>query len=195
MTTLSRRTFVALLAATGSGPLAYAGRAVFQQPDVKTKLMDIISDDLRNWEKHRSLLPMADAFHFLMRADLQKLETGRQEIHGDDMYALVQRNQSRPIESAEFEAHRLYLDIQYLISGEEFIALTPQQGLTVSKPYDESKDIEFYLKPPQYQKIAMNPGRFAVFYPEHAHLPNCHPNQPGPLHKVVVKVKLQSIKK
>ncbi len=157
--------------------------------------MDIISDDLQNWEKHSTLLAMADAFRFLSGPDLQKLQTGRHDIHGDDMYAMVQRSESRPIESAEFEAHRLYLDIQYLISGEEYIAVTSQPGLTVSKGYDQSKDIEFYLKPAKYQKIVMHPGRFVVFYPQDAHLPNCHPNRPGPLHKVVVKVRLQSLKK
>lgn len=157
--------------------------------------MDIISDDLKNWDKHNVLLPMADAFRFLGRSDLQSLETGRHDLQGDDLYALVQRGESRAIESAEFEAHRRYIDIQYLISGEEYIAVVPQQGLTVSKPYDESKDIEFYLRPPKYEKIIMHPGRFAVFYPQDAHLPNCYPNRPGPLHKVVVKVRLESLKK
>jgi YhcH/YjgK/YiaL family protein len=187
MTTLSRRTFVTLLAAVGSRQLIY-GTPAFHQSNLKANLTDITSDDLQNWEKYPTLLPMADAFRFLGRADLQKLETGRHDIRGNDMYALVQRGESRPIESAEFEAHRLYLDIQYLISGEEYIAVTSQQGLTVSKPYDESKDIEFYLKPAKYQKIVMHPGRFVVFYPQDAHLPNCYPNRPGPLHKVVVKV-------
>ena len=157
--------------------------------------MDIINDDLPNWEKHPSLNAMGEAFRFLSRPDLQTLETGRHDIHGNDMYALVQRSESRAVDSVEFEAHRLYLDIQYLISGEEYIAVTSQQELTVSKPYDESKDIEFYLKPAKYQKIAMPPGRFAVFYPKDAHLPNCYPHRPGPLHKVVVKVRLASLKK
>ncbi len=156
--------------------------------------MDIINDDLQNWEKHRALLAMAGAFRFLGRPDLPKLETGRHDIQGNDLYALVQRAESRAVESAEFEAHRLYLDIHYLISGEEYIAAASQQGLTVSKPYDESKDIEFYLKPAKYQRIVMQPGRFAVFYPQDAHLPNCYPNRPGPLHKVVVKVRLDSVR-
>jgi hypothetical protein len=48
------------------------------------------------------------------------------------MYALVQHGESRAVDSAEFEAHRLYLDIQYLISGEEQIGVTSQRGLTIS---------------------------------------------------------------
>jgi biofilm protein TabA len=192
MTRLSRRTFVGLLAAIGGPHLVHA---FSEQSNMKVDTMDIISDDLQNWKKHPTLRAMADAFTFLARPDLEKLETGRHDIHGDDMYAMIQRSESRAIESAEFEAHRRYLDIQYLISGEEYIAVAPQRGLTVSKPYDESKDIEFYQRPEKYQKIVMHPGRFAVFYPQDAHLPNCYPNRPGPLQKVVVKVRLASLKK
>ena len=191
MTTLSRRTFVTLLAAAESRQLIYSSPSAVS----KANAMKIISDDLKNWEKHRPLLAMADAFRFLGRPDLAKLETGRQEIHGDDMYALVQRSESRAIEPTEFEAHHLYLDIHYLVSGEEYIAAAPTQGLKLSKPYDQSKDVEFYLKPAKYEKITMHPGRFAVFYPPDAHIPNCYPNRPGPLHKVVLKVRLDSLKK
>jgi len=193
MSKLSRRTFVALLAAAESGRLIFANPAVFHQTDIKGEPMRIITDDLRNWEKHAALAPMADAFRFLARPDLQKLETGRHDIHGNDMYALVQRSESRAAEGAEFEAHRLYLDIHYLISGQEFIGVAPEQGLSVSKPYDESKEVAFYLKPEKYEKILMRPGRFAVFYPPEAHMPNCYPNRTGPLHKVVIKVRLQSL--
>lgn len=195
MTLLSRRTFVTLLAAAGSRQLICAGPSAFNQSNPKAPEMDIISDELKNWEKHRSLLAMADAFHFLAQPDLTKLETGRHDIRGNDLYALVQRSESRAIASAEFEAHRLYLDIQYLISGEEYIAVVPTKGLTVSKPYDQAKDIEFYLRPEKYGKVTMQPGRFVVLYPKDAHLPNCYPVRPGPLHKVVVKVRLESLKK
>ncbi|RPJ60157.1 MAG: DUF386 domain-containing protein [Acidobacteria bacterium] len=194
MTTLSRRAFATLVTALGGRHLICASPAAFHQSELGAKPMDIISDELKNWEKHVSLQKMADAFRFLSRPDLDELEPGRHDIHGDDMYALVQRSESRSIESAEFEAHRLYLDIQYLIAGEEYIAATPQQGLTVSKPYDESRDIEFYLRPADFQKIMMKPGRFVVFYPQDAHLPNCHPDRPGLLHKVVMKVRLEWLK-
>jgi len=196
MTTLSRRAFAGtVLAVMGRRQLIRARPGASYQFAPDGARTDAISDDLRNWEKHPPLLAMAEAFRFLSRPDLEKLETGRHDIRGNDMYALVQRNQSRAIDDAEFEAHRLYLDIQYLLSGEEYIAVVSQQGLTVSKPYDLSKDIEFYLKPAKYQKIMMHPGRFVVFYPQHAHVPNCYPTRPGPLHKVVVKVRLESLKK
>ena len=198
MTTFTRRAFGMLVVAVGSRRLIYGSPADLHASSFQAgrlDIMNIISDDLQNWKKHPTLLAMADAFGFLSRPDLKDLGTGRHDLNGDDMYALVQRGESRAIESAEFEAHRLYLDIQYLISGEEYIAVTSQKGLTVSKPYDQSKDIEFYLRPAEYQKIVMHPGRFVVFQPEDAHLPNCHPDRPGPLHKVVMKVRLQSLKK
>jgi YhcH/YjgK/YiaL family protein len=157
--------------------------------------MDFTSDDLKNWNRHTGLLPIADAFGFLGRSDVEYLENGRHDIRRDDIYAIVQRGESRAIESAQFEAHRLYLDIHYLISGEEYVAVVSREGLAVSTPYDESKDIEFYLRPSRYEKITMRPGRFVVFYPQDAHLPNCYPNRPGPLHKVVVKVRLELLRK
>ena len=60
------------------------------------------------------------ALDFLKQTDLLALDTGRVEIEGSEVFALVQSYDSRPIpETPRFEAHRKYLDVQYLASGTE----------------------------------------------------------------------------
>jgi YhcH/YjgK/YiaL family protein len=61
------------------------------------------------------------AFEFLEQASNRELPAGKHPIDGDRFFAIVVRADSRSPETAEFEAHRKYIDIQYLVSGRETI--------------------------------------------------------------------------
>ena len=68
------------------------------------------------WEK---------AFKFLKNNDLAKLELKRYDIDGDDLFATVSEYMSKNEETTKFEAHRKYIDIQYVISGKEIMNIAP----------------------------------------------------------------------
>jgi beta-galactosidase beta subunit len=54
----------------------------------------------------------AKAFHFLQTADLENAEPGRVDIDGDQIFALIQEYNTKPLAQGFWEAHRKYIDIQ-----------------------------------------------------------------------------------
>jgi YhcH/YjgK/YiaL family protein len=142
-------------------------------------------DTLENAAKYTGLIPGAsDAFGFLGQPGLADLEPGKHEIAGDRVFAIVARENGRNISDGKLEGHRKYIDIQYVISGDESMGWAPRAGLIHSTEYDEEKDLEFFDGDPE-SMVRVAPGSFALFLPTDAHLPLIGN---GPIHKVVVKV-------
>jgi biofilm protein TabA len=146
----------------------------------------MLIDYLKNADRYSPLHHRyADAFAFLRRADVAQLPDGRHEIDGVRLFVIVSRGQGRGREQSLLEAHRRYIDVQFVISGEDSIGWLPLADCRqVSAPYDEGKDLEFFLDRPATW-LALSPGAFAIFYPEDAHAPLA---KQGPVHKAVVKV-------
>lgn len=145
----------------------------------------MILDTLTNAAKYAGMRTgLSEAFGFLDQPGLADLPDGRHEISGNRVYAVIARTHGRPAAESQLEAHRNYIDIQYIISGEESMGWAPREGLTPSGKYDKEKDLEFFQEEP-VTVMNVPPGSFAVFLPTDAHLPLIGN---GPIHKVVVKV-------
>lgn len=130
------------------------------------------------------------AFIFLRNTDLSKLELKRYDIDGDNLYAPVSEYLTKNEEDARYEAHRKYIDIQYIISGKELIGVAP---ISTKKeelvPYDSSKDVEF-MTVAQGVNFKASPNRFFIFFPSDAHRPNVKDGDNSQVRKIVVKVKI-----
>jgi biofilm protein TabA len=148
------------------------------------------SVELKRWRSIGGFEGLEAGLDFLERTDLAALPMGKHEILGDSVFALAMKSPSRAPETGQFESHREYIDIQFLLSGEETIGVAPVEELQVATPYDAAKDIVFYALPKTYKNLVIRPGHFAVFFPPEGHLPMCHSNGPHELHKVVVKVRM-----
>ncbi len=129
------------------------------------------------------------AFDFLKTANLAALEDGRIEIDGAQVYVLVQSYETLPLESAKFEAHRRYLDIQYVATGQEIIGWAPLHHMVECTPYNDAKDV-FNGKVPveALSQVHLAAGELAVLYPSDAHAPKIQVGQPARVKKIVVKV-------
>ncbi len=90
-------------------------------------------------------------------------------------------------EDALFEAHRKYIDIQFMLSGQEKISVCEYSACKSSIPYDEDKDIEF-LTSETFDDIEMHTGDFLILYPNDAHKPSINFNGQHHVRKLVVKV-------
>lgn len=128
------------------------------------------------------------AFTWLRTTDLHALPTGRTTLDGDRLFANVDEYTTRPIEPCRLEAHRRYLDIQYMVRGVEQIGYTVLDGLDVLVPYDESRDVGFYKG--GFDRFTLREGMFAVFAPHDAHAPQIAAAEPIAVRKIVVKVAL-----
>jgi YhcH/YjgK/YiaL family protein len=115
---------------------------------------------------------------------------GRVDIAGDEAYALFQSYDTAPVaEVPQLEAHYKYIDLQYIIEGEEVIGWAPIDQLVIETPYDEKTDIWFGSLPrAKMTPLYLTPGQVAVFYPSDGHLPKRNANGGCPVRKIVAKV-------
>lgn len=133
------------------------------------------------------------ALAFLRRGDIADLPDGRYEIDGDRVYAMAQRYETIVPAEPRFEAHRKYLDVQFIASGSEVIAWAPVRLMKISDPYEEEKDICFGLvEKGRWTPVRLEAGQLAVLYPEDAHAPRLAAGLPGQAVKVVVKVAVRA---
>lgn len=84
------------------------------------------------------------AFAFLQGHDLQTFAGGKYPINGDNVYATVTENSTKHNDSTKWESHRGYIDLQYVISGEEKMGVSPLRNLAITKEYDASKGLQKY---------------------------------------------------
>ena len=132
---------------------------------------------------------MLKALSFLQRQNTQGLAEGKIEIDGDRVFAIVQRYETIRTEAPKFEYHRKYLDIQFMVSGEEIIGWTSSEQMTIMEPYTADKDICFGTAPEgKWSPVHLQEGQLAVFWPEDGHAPRISVGPPAPVMKIVVKV-------
>jgi YhcH/YjgK/YiaL family protein len=119
-----------------------------------------------------------------------KLEPKRYDIDGDNLYATISEYNTKNEETTKFEAHRKYIDIQYVIKGKEIMNLTPRALVKdVVTPYDSAKDIEFMNVEKMVNHTA-TPAIFFIFFPTDAHRPGIKDGVNAPVRKIVIKVKV-----
>lgn len=126
------------------------------------------------------------ALDYLAKTDVTELAPGRYEVDDDKVFALVQRYDTKPREKGVWEAHRRYIDLQYVASGIETMGYAPLGSLTVSKPYAPEGDCELLEGAGAFFDAAA--GTFALFYPQDAHMPGLACGASQPVVKVVVKI-------
>lgn len=138
--------------------------------------------------RYVSLHPrFAAAFAFLAKMDLASAPIESQVIDGKNIYANFSLDKGKMKNDARLEAHKKYIDIQYLIEGTEDIGWKElDHCMEVQNPYKEEKDIMYYADAAETW-LRLLPGQFAIFFPEDAHAPMV---SDGVVRKVVVKVLL-----
>lgn len=149
----------------------------------------MIQDTLDNSARYEVLNPrFSKAFAFLRAVDGTQA-TGRHEIDGDRVFALVQKYSTKPVEGALFEAHRKYIDVQYVHSGRETILWAPLAAMKEgTMAYDETKDAALWKLVREVTPLHLGSGHFAILFPQDAHAPCVEWEKPEDVFKVVVKV-------
>ena len=152
--------------------------------------IDVLEDSLVDYPEL-----IRKALCYLRDHDLTQIEDGSYPIEGDKCVAKVQRYTTRPHFDCRPETHEKYVDIQYVVEGEEYLGWCPlSPDLQITEAYDAEKDITFYASLVPDSSIVLSPGRFAVLYPEDVHRPQgAVDDLPAPVTKVVVKVAVDSL--
>lgn len=95
---------------------------------------------------------------------------------------------TRSAEGVRLEAHRTYLDVQYVTEGEEYMGWADTAALEVETPYIAEKDCSMHSGKCQFFHIPA--GCCYIVFPEDAHAPMVHLDQPMTERKIIVKLKV-----
>jgi biofilm protein TabA len=129
------------------------------------------------------------ALTFLRLHNIHDLADGKVEIDGDRVFALVQRYETMITDVPKFEYHRKYIDVQFIVSGEEVISWAPISLMTITEAYDEGKDICFgTVAKGTWTPVHLQAGQLAVLWPEDGHAPKLAGSASSPVMKIVMKV-------
>jgi YhcH/YjgK/YiaL family protein len=148
----------------------------------------MIFDTLDNHARYEGLgnnLPAA--LKFLLENDLTSLPPGRMDIDGGNLYALVQEYFTRPAEQGVWEAHRRYIDVQYMVSGQERMGVANLRTMQLGE-YVSEKDFQPMSGKGDYLDVLA--GSFVIFFPEDGHMPGLCVIAPEAVRKVVLKVRI-----
>jgi YhcH/YjgK/YiaL family protein len=161
------------------------GSVILSSLSDSAKVAQHISDNAARWEA---------ALHFLSSTQLDTLSIGEYDIMPDrEVYAIVSEYIPKAAENCKFEAHKRYIDLQYIVSGNEVIGVTHSKDLRSIEPYSDEKDIEFFEPDgvdAEYQTA--DSSHYYVFLPDDAHRPSmrCEDSDSTTMvKKVVLKIK------
>ena len=132
------------------------------------------------------------AFSFLQRTDLGDLPEGWIDLD-NGVRASIQHYTTMDENTLNFETHDQFFDIQYVISGKEYIGVCAREELQEKIPYNEQNDITFYFDPVFSGKMFLRAGDLTVLGPNDAHKPRCSAGNPEAVKKVVLKVPVRSV--
>ena len=128
------------------------------------------------------------AFNYLAETDFSKTELGKYEIDGDDVFALVNEYNTKDESEGRLEAHKNYLDVQFVAKGKEFMGYAPLGNHKVIDEYNDKNDITFYEGEKSFTLVTE--GMFAIFFPTDVHLPGIKVDGKSYVKKIVVKVRV-----
>ena len=156
----------------------------------------MIIDKMENFKLYNFGPAWHRAFEFLDTLTPDSLD-GRYDIDGEDIFAIVMSYHTSAPESAVFESHQKYVDIQTVITGSEGFECAFSDELNVITPYDSSKEAAFYERTFHGRtRVDVSPGTFVMLYPHDAHIAGLIVGTESKLiKKVVVKVKIELLEK
>lgn len=150
----------------------------------------MILGSLSTWQDDQRFehVVIVEAIEAIQRIVSDLPTPGRVEIRGDEMYASVMELTAKPLDEQVAEKHEAYIDVHYLIEGEEIIGWSPlNTAVQPAEPYNKEGDYALYPPAMDETLLTMKPGMFAVFFPHDIHRPGMG-TQPSTIKKLVIKI-------
>ena len=154
----------------------------------------MILDNIRFIERYRGLKKeIFSALEFLKRnEDNPELEDGKYAIAGDEFTALVIRANTVHPEESKMEIHRKFMDIHFLLDGEEFFGYS--SDFQSDSGYEPKKDIDFGSGSEEVF-YRVQKGDFYIVWPEEAHRPLAQiKGNPAEVRKIICKIRIDGTK-
>lgn len=130
-----------------------------------------------------------EALKYIKNLDVASLTSGKYVV-SDDFFYIVQEYDTKLPEQGRYESHKKYVDIQYLVEGCEYIAVTATAFMETEGAYNEDTDVQF-LKDSKYaSNLLLTSGKYAILYPKDAHKPGLTVDKISRVKKILGKVRI-----
>lgn len=150
----------------------------------------MIYDVIKYTSKYQGISPQMDrALALIKTTDFMALNPGNYPVD-EEIYYNVIEGKPQEWEDTSWECHRAYIDIQYMLTEGEQIAVCPMEQVDGWSEYVEDGDYALSKEGVEYAMLPMGRGRFAVFFPQDAHRPTKAPGEWEKVKKVVIKVRV-----
>lgn len=117
---------------------------------------------------------------------LTEYEDGKVYPLSDGNRVIICNGKTNPVALAE--AHREYLDLQYIIKGSEYMGWADLSECKAESEFDTGKDMGWYSGDIRFVKITA--GQCYVVFPEDVHMPCRHLEEPTDVVKAIIKLKV-----
>jgi YhcH/YjgK/YiaL family protein len=140
---------------------------------------------------YRNISPgIARALDFLREPATATLPEGRYELSNDRVFALVQHYETKLFDQCVWEAHRKYIDVQFIAAGVERMGSARIARMRETQPYDPERDFALFTGDGDF--FTVEAGGLAIFFPHDVHMPQLATGAPARVRKIVVKVAVSS---
>lgn len=126
-----------------------------------------------------------EAFEFIEKVCKENIQVGKYELDGKNLYAMVQEYDTK--EAGNWECHRRYIDIQFLVSGNEVIGWDNIKNIPENAEYNTEKDCCIFSKDGGTD-VVVNGGTYCILFPHDLHKPGMKYKFAEKVKKVVVKI-------
>ena len=156
----------------------------------------MIFDKMDNISDYFEELPLLKKVEeFVADFNHKKLSDGTYEIDGKRVFAMIQSyRKKQQTQEMMFEAHKKYIDLQYIVNGMEKIRWAKLDKVDlVEERYSSGGDIAFYEGNAMFD-FTLTKGTFLLLYPEDAHLPGLSAQKDINVRKIVFKIQVDNDK-
>lgn len=161
----------------------------------------MIIDMLKNLCNYPQFTKYTDTITEFVKRVETGLPDGRYDLDGNKLFALVQHYTTKPASEGRFEAHEKYADLQYIVSGREYIYSDYTDNLEIEEDCRPNSDI-FFLKSAnasdsscmaEYSCSLIRSGTFGYYAPSDAHMPGIQVGAESTNCKIVFKFLYESL--
>jgi len=129
------------------------------------------------------------ALETIKKTDFSSMEDGKYHLDNESFFYLLSTYKTKKIEDRLCESHRLYIDFQYVIYGEELIGYANSDSIKRSySEYDFAKDIELFKSVESESFFILKKDMFAIFFPYEIHRPGISHIEIRSVRKAVFKI-------
>ena len=132
---------------------------------------------------------ITEALEYIEAWDKSTLTPGIHEVNDEFYYNYLEYEAKEPTNTI-YEAHKNYVDIQYIVEGQEHVDVSFEEYMELDTPYDVEKDIMFYKNPQKCFSRILGAGEYIIVLPHELHKPGQKVGENGNVKKIVGKVRV-----